>query len=149
MKRMWAWVIAVGVVVILLLPMPIAERFTSPTQDGQYLTNPVRSYQFVFAAARVSTGAKLGRSGQALEEAERALRPLSFTVTKVELLFFPTAQAYAYVSRSGRRLDADRVDRFVWEIWGLPAAEAGGQPDVIALLDYQSGEFLASLAAND
>lgn len=151
MKRMWAWVITVGVVVLLLLPMPLAERFTSPTQDGQYLTNPVRSYQFVLAAARVSTKAMLGRSGQALEEAERAMEPLSFAVTKVELLFFPKAQAYEFVSRSGERLRAARVDRFVWEIWGLPAtgAESGEQPDVIGLLDYQTGELLASLAEND
>ncbi len=148
---MWAWVITGCVVVLLLLPMPVAERFTSPTQDGQYLTNPARSYQFAFAATRASTEAKLGRSGRALEEAQRAMQSTPFTVTKVELLFFPQAQAYDYVSHSGQTLQADHVHEFAWEIWGLPADGVGvdDQPDVIGLLDYQTGELLASLAAND
>lgn len=146
MRRLWAWVIAIGLVVLLLLPMPIAERFTSPTQDGQYLTNPIRSFQFVLAAARVPTEAQLGRSGQALQEAQRSLKPLSFEVSKVELLFFPRSQTYEYATRGGRILRVEDVGHFVWEAWGVPAGQSGReiQPDVVGLLDYQTGSLLAS-----
>lgn len=148
MRRLWIWVIVIGVVILLLLPMPIAERFTSPTQDGQYLTNPVRSYQFVFAAARVSTDAKLGRSGQALTEAKNIFGPTSINVSKVELLFFPHPQAYSFTTRQGQTLEVDQVSLFVWEVWGTPAASDGSEaePDVVGLLDYQTGDLLASVA---
>ena len=38
--------------VLLLLPMPLAERYTSPTQDGQYLLSPLRAYGFLMAVER-------------------------------------------------------------------------------------------------
>lgn len=146
MRRLWVWVIALGVGILLLLPMPIAERFTSPTQDGQYLTDPVRSYRFVFAAARVPADAKLGRSGEALDEAKAVFNPAAVTVRKVELLFFPDPQAYSFTTRQGEVLDVANTGQFVWEVWGTAAsAPSGTELDVVGLLDYQTGEVLASI----
>lgn len=148
MRRLWFWAVVVGLATILLLPMPLAERFTSPTQDGQYLTNPVRAYGFVVAAARVSDSSALGHSGAALERARQLLSPSALEVVKVELLFFPAAQEYVYRTRTGATLKAQVSGPFVWEVWARPAgAPASEAPDVVALLDYRSGSVLSSLAA--
>jgi hypothetical protein len=145
MKRLWLWAILLAMIVVLLLPMPLAERFTSPTQDGQYLTNPVRAYGFVIAAARVSDSARLGQAGKALDRARELLAGTGIAPTKVELLFFPSPQDFEFRTRSGSLLQTHVEGPFVWEVWARPAdASSSEQPEVLALLDYQTGEVLAT-----
>ncbi len=146
MKRRWLWIaLALALALVLYLPMPIAERFTSPTQQGQYLTSPLRSYRFVIAAATVSPAAKLNASGEALAAAKALFEPHGIRPTKVELLFFPEPQPYSYTSRDGHVLTVPHTGRFVWEVWApLPSDDTNaGVVDVVGLLDYVSGEVLA------
>lgn len=146
MRRLWLWAILSALVVVLLLPMPLAERFTSPTQDGQYLTHPIRAYGFVIAAAHASHGAHLGQSGKALDRAHELLAGTGTSATMVELLFFPSSQNYEYRTRTGSLLQAEVQGPFIWEIWAKAAdAPSSEQPDVVALLDYQTGDVLSSL----
>ena len=127
--------------------MPIAERYTSPTQDGQYLLHPLRAYQFVFTAARVSRSSQLNTSGEALAAAKSAFKDTTVRPTKVELLFLPQGGAYTHRTRGGDVLTANTPGQFVWEVWGVDTAtgDAGGTPDVIALIDYVTGKVLSSV----
>jgi len=151
-SRRWIWVVIVLIAGALTLPMPIAERYTSPTQDGQFLLHPLKSYRFVLAAARVSTSSKLSTSGKALEHAQTLFAGSDVRPTKVELLFFPEPQPYSYRTRAdgpgrGQELRVDEPSRFVWEVWGTSPTDTGDgtEADVVALVDYVSGEVLASV----
>ena len=132
---------------LLLLPMPLAERYTSPTQDGQYLLNPVRAYGFLMAVARAPAASRLGTSGAALARAKTVFSGSAYQPTKVHLLFFPETSFYSYTTRTGQILEVTEVPQFVWEVWGVQATRGipGAPSDVIALLDYGSGEVLARL----
>jgi len=147
-SRRWLWFFGIVVVLLLLLPMPIAERYTSSTQDGQYILNPIRSYRFLLAAARVDPAAKLNTSGKALDQAKTSLEP-RLKVDKVELLFLPGGQPYSYTRKDGVTLSVEHPDKFMWEVWGEvqePGREKPGEreaPDVIALMDYDTGDVLA------
>lgn len=143
LSRRWIWVAAVALIVMLVLPMPIAERYTSPTQDGQYLFHPATAYRFVFAAAGVSRSSSLGSSGKALERAKQLLATSDIRPSKVELLFLPQEEPYVYETKSGRRLTARPEGRFLWEVWGTTVNS--DSPDVVALLDYVTGDMLASV----
>jgi hypothetical protein len=147
LKRFWIWIAAVVLFMLLVAPMPIAERFTSPTQDGQYLLNPVRFYGFVIAALRPSPSSRLGTSGAALASAKQQFASSGRRPTAVRLLFFPNGGTYSYVTRAGQLLTISDPPRFVWEVWGVPAGESqpGEKADVIALLGYDSGAVLARL----
>jgi hypothetical protein len=143
-SRRWIWLAAGIVIILVLLPMPIAERYTSPTQDGQYLRHPLRSYQFVIAAARGSTSSQLNTSGEALALAKQVFAGTDLRPTSVELLFVPNEDPYTYLTREGSILTASEHGTFVWEVWGTTAGGTSS-PDVIALIDYASGEVVASL----
>ena len=146
MNRRWAIVVVVVVLIILVLPMPVAERYTSPTQDGQYLGDPIRSYRFVYAAATVSPSATLNTSGKALTKAKSIFSGSDFRPNKVELLFLDGAGPYEYLTDTGATLSVPSPGTFIWEVWGLSPGEPDNAPtDVIALLDYETGEVLASV----
>lgn len=150
MKGRWIALLALAAVVLLLLPMPIAERYTSPTQDGQYLSNPANAYRFVLAAALVNTSSELNTSGEALDRAKELFKTRPYRPTKVELLFLPGRSTYAYTTKTGVTLTVEKPDDFVWEVWGTqddPAEEdttalKGGEIGVIGFLDYVTGELL-------
>lgn len=142
-RRRWIWVIALLVVVLALLPMAIAERYTSPTQDGQYLGHPLRSYGFVVAAARGSTSSELNTSGEALTLAKSVFADTDLQPTRVELLFLPDGEPYTYRTREGNVLYIAAPGTFVWEIWGVAGTD--GSTDVIALIDYATGEVAAQV----
>jgi len=146
-SRRWTWIVALLVAVLILLPMLIAERYTSPTQDGQYLLHPARAYQFVLTAARSSRSSQLSTSGEALAAAKSAFKDTTTRPTKVELLFLPGDGAYTYRTHGGDVLTVNDPGRFVWEVWGVDTAtgDAGGTPDVIALIDYVTGRVLTSV----
>lgn len=146
-SRRWIWIVALIVVILLVLPMPIAERYTSPTQDGHYLLHPLRAYQFVLTAARVSRSSQLNTSGEALGAAKSAFKDTTTRPTKVELLFLPEGGTYTYTTRGGDVLTVNDPGQFVWEVWGVETAtgDAGGTPDVIALIDYVTGRVLTSV----
>jgi hypothetical protein len=144
MRSRVIWVIIALAILVLLLPLPIAERYTSPTQDGQYLTKPVRAYQFVIAAVRVSPDSRLSTSGEALREAKQVFGN-ELRVTKVELLFLPNDQPYSYYTEGGATLTLERPEQFVWEVWGSRAGDGGVSSDVVGLLSYETGELLASV----
>ena len=146
MNRRWAIVVIVVVLLILVLPMPVAERYTSPTQDGQYLGDPIRSYRFVYAAATVSPSSTLNTSGEALAKAKGIFSGSEFRPNKVELLFLGGAGPYEYLTDAGAILSVPSPGTFIWEVWGLVPGEQDNAPtDVIALLDYETGEVLASV----
>ena len=148
LDRRRLWIVVLFIIGLLVLPMPIAERYTSPTQDGRYLTHPIRSFAFVLAAARVSTSARLNTSGEALAEAKKVFADSAFRPTKVELLFFPAGDrgTYSFTTLSGNILTVRETPTFVWEVWGVPRdGGAGTTADVIGLLDYQTGEVLAAV----
>jgi hypothetical protein len=143
------WVIVALVVLVLLLPMPVAERYTSPTQDGQYITNPLRAYRFVVAAIRVSPNSELNTSGKALNRAKELFTG-QVTPSMVELLFLPGGDTYSYTTASGETLSFEEPETLVWEVWGTSEGGAGkdssSTPDVIGFLSYESGELLSSVS---
>lgn len=143
-RRRWIWVITLLVIVLALLPMAIAERYTSPTQDGQYLSHPLRSYEFVVAAARGTTSSELNTSGEALTLAKEVFSDSDLQPTRVELLFLPDGDPYTYRTREGSVLSIAVPGTFVWEIWGHRAGDEGNT-DVIALIDYATGEVAAKI----
>jgi len=146
MNRRWTVVVIVVVVLILVLPLPVAERYTSPTQDGQYLGDPIRAYRFVFAAATVSPSSALNTSGEALAKAKILFSGSEYRPNKVELLFLGGADSYEYLTESGANLFVPSPGTFIWEVWGLTPGESdNARTDVIALLDYETGELLDSV----
>lgn len=138
-RRRLIWIILLVLVMLLALPAPIAERYTSPTQDGQFLVSPIRSYGFIVTLARVGGSAALGNSGKALIKAKSVFTGDKVRPTKVELLYLPDSKPYSYISQSGETLSIATPPKLVWEVWG-----AGSQPDVIGFLDYVSGEPLGA-----
>lgn len=138
-------VILLGTIAILLfLPLVVAERYTSPTQDGQYVGNPFRAYRFVFAAATVSPSSELNTSGEALDRAKRLFADTDLRPNRVELLFLGGAEDYRYTTIDGDDLYVGEPETFIWEVWGV-AADDDPVSDVIALLDYRTGRLLASI----
>lgn len=133
------WIVLLVLVVLLVLPASVAERYTSPTQDGQYLVSPIRSYGFIITLAGVGGSAALGNSGKALIKAKDLFAGDKDRPTKVELLYLPDSKPYSYISRSGRVLSIAAPPKLVWEVWG-----AGSQPEVIGFLDYVSGERIGT-----
>ena len=138
------------VIVVLLLPGPIAERYTSPTQDGQYLLNPLRAYSFIIALAGVSDGAVLGSSGEALARAKSLFLEHDRRPVLVELLYVVDRDPYVYIRRGGEALMITSPPRLIWEVWGREEQATGEQPtfaraplDVIGFLDYESGRLLS------
>jgi hypothetical protein len=131
----------------MLLPLPLAERYTSPTQDGQYLLNPVNSYRFLTAVATVSPASQLGTSGMALTRAKKVFTDSAFRATEVRLLFFSQPRTYQYITLVGGTLTLAAAPQFVWEVWGTLASgsSAAQVVDVIALLDYSTGDVLSRL----
>lgn len=138
-RRRLIWIILLVLVALLALPAPIAERYTSPTQDGQYLVSPIRSYGFIMTLARVGGSAALGNSGKALIKAKGVFTDDQAPPFKVELLYLPDSKPYLYTSRSGETFSIATPPKLVWEVWG-----AGSQRDVIGFLDYMSGERLGT-----
>jgi hypothetical protein len=138
-RRRLIWIVLAVLVVLLALPAPIAERYTSPTQDGQYLVSPLRSYGFIMILARVGGSAALGSSGKALIRAKDLFTSDNVRPTKVELLYLHDSKPYSYISRSGEMLSIAAPPKLVWEVWG-----GGSQPDVIGFLDYASGERIGT-----
>jgi hypothetical protein len=146
LSRRWIWIILVVVIAALVLPMFIAERYTSTTQDGQYMGHPWRSIRFLVAAILVSPSSDLSTSGKALARAKDVFSGTEVSPTRVELLFFPSPERYTYSTKSGQQLTVDRPGKFVWEVWGTVAnAPAQQGTDVVALLDYGTGQVLDSV----
>ncbi|GAB4247998.1 MAG: hypothetical protein Kow00129_08690 [Thermoleophilia bacterium] len=157
MRRIPRWVWLAGLLVVILaliLPLPVAERYTSPTQDGQFMTDPLLAYRFVVAAVLVSPSSELNTSGEALDHAKQVFSDAPVRPVKVELLFLPGGDPYTYTTTAGRTLEIEEADGFIWEVWGTAGASAdgtagetggGSDVDVVALLDYGSGELLASV----
>ncbi len=145
-SRQWTWIAALVVVVILVLPMPIAERYTSPTQDGQYLLHPLRSYEFIWTAAWTTPSSPLSTSGKALAEAKKYFAVSTVRPTKVELLFLPDSVPYTYRTARGDVLTAATHGPFVWQVWGTDSADAEpSAPDVVALIDFKTGKVLSAI----
>jgi hypothetical protein len=138
------WIIIALIVVVLMLPLPIAERYTSPTQDGQYITNPARAYRFVVAAILVSPASELNTSGEALQAAKERFGA-DLRVNKVELLYFPDDRPYSYFTATGQTLTLEQPESFVWEVWGTVAGEPSSRSEVVGFLSYETGELLGSL----
>ena len=133
-------------IVLLLLPAVVAERYTSPTQDGRYVLNPLKAWGFVLTLVGVDDSAALGSSGEALKRARVAFMDSAERPVKVELLYLPDAEPYVYVKKTGRTLLIAAPPRLVWEVWGRSGDEAGSDEpvDVIGFLDYSSGRLLGS-----
>jgi len=146
MNRRWTVILIIVVALVLVLPLPVAERYTSPTQDGQYLANPIRAYRFVVAAATVSPSSALNTSGEALARAKDLFADSELKPNMVELLFLADSDPYEYLTRGGQTLYIASPGTFVWEVWGMdPGDPQAGEGDVVALLDYETGELLASI----
>jgi hypothetical protein len=146
MNRRWLIILIVVAVIVLLLPMPVAERYTSPTQDGQYLTNPARAYGFVAAAATASPSSELNTSGKALTHAKSLFVDSPLTPNRVELLYLGGSDSYEYITEGGATLSVSSPGVFVWEVWGTDSeGSSDGTVDVIALLDYKTGNLLDSV----
>lgn len=128
-------------IVLLLLPVAIAERYTSPTQDGEFILRPQRAWGLIFTLIRVDDSAVLGSSGDALREAMEVYRDSPDRPIKVELLYLSSDEAYAYITKEGERFVIATPPRLVWEVWGRGRTDAGlqGEVDVIGFLDYESG----------
>lgn len=134
-------------IVLLLAPAPIAERYTSPTLDGQFLFHPIRSYGFLAALAGEGRTAALASPGEALAQAKVVFADSGSRPVRVALLYLGGRSQYLYVTRSGRTLTLQAPPRLVWEVWGRDVALLSDQAhvtDVIGFLDYLSGERIAT-----
>lgn len=146
MNRRWTVIVIVVVVLVLALPLPVAERYTSPTQDGQYMADPIRAYRFAFAAATVSPSSVLNSSGEALTRAKEVFAGSDVTPRKVELLFLSGSEPYEYLTEGGQTLYVSSPPTFMWEVWGTASGDPpDSDDDVVALLDYKTGEVLAAV----
>jgi hypothetical protein len=137
-------------IVLLVGPTPVAERYTSPTQDGQFLAHPIRSYGFIITLARASGSAALGNPGQALAQAKRVFSGYDSPPVKVALLYLSGRDSYEYVTRAGETLLIAAPPRLVWEIWGRasdPSSAQTNTSDVIGFLDYASGAEIGTTDA--
>ncbi len=146
-KRSLIWIIPLVLIVLLVAPTPIAERYTSSTQDGQFLTHPIRSYGFIITLAKESGSATLSNPGQALAEAKRVFADSGSRPVKVALLYLTARDDYTYVTRAGGTLSIAAPPRLVWEIWGRdldPSSTQVNTTDVIGFLDYESGERIGT-----
>ena len=132
------------IVLLLVAPVTVAERYTSPTQDGQFILDPLKSWGFVFTLLSVGGSSELGSSGDALREATLVFETRPELPLKVELLYLPDDEPYIYVTKAGQRFVIQAPPRLVWEVWGR--GDVGTQPgahiDVIGFLDYSSGRLL-------
>ncbi len=163
------WIIPAVILLLLALPLPIAERFTSPNQDGEYATHPIRAYGFIVALLRASGSAQLSNSGKALSQAKAVFSASSLRPTKVKLLYFPDRKPYVYYTRAGVALTIMDPPRLVWEVWGIlgpsqplaPGSDRGtattteatfpasssvtaGSVEVIGFLDYVTGKQIGT-----
>ena len=114
------WIVPLVVLLLLALPTMVAERFTSPNQDGQYATHPIKAYGLIVTLLRVSGSAQLGNSGKALLRAKDVFAVGSLRPTRVKLLYFPRRSRYIYYTRDGIALTVPETPRLVWEVWGMP-----------------------------
>jgi hypothetical protein len=138
-------------IVLLVAPSPVAERYSSATQDGQFLVHPFRSYGFIVTLVKESGSATLGNPGEALAEAKSAFADSGSRPVKVGLLYLRGRDAYSYVTRSGRTLTIIAPPPLVWEIWGRDTAPSSDQADVtevIGFLDYVSGQRIGQLESS-
>ena len=138
--------IPVVLIMLALLPTPIAERYTSPTQDGQYVLNPLRSYGFLLALMRAGDSAVLSSSGKALETAKTSFMEMDLRASRVELLYLADRPAYVYLRKAGGSLVISDPPPLAWEVWGRARDRtAADEPlDVIGYLDYASGALLGN-----
>ncbi len=171
------WIVPVVILLLLALPLPVAERFTSPNQDGQYAIHPIRAYGLIVALLRASDSAQLSNSGKALSQAKALFSASSLKPTKVKLLYFPDGKQYVYYTRAGIALTILQPPRLVWEVWGVldpsqpltpgpeptaaPPATATTSPlaapspttastvEVIGFLDYVTGKQIGTQAQPD
>ena len=133
-------------IVLLLTPVTIAERYTSPTQDGQFILRPLKAWGFIFALVGVDGSPALGSSGDALREARAVFANTAKRPVKVELLYLPGDRQHVYVTRTGEILLISAPPQLVWEVWGRSGDETAreGIIDVIGFLDFQTGRLLGS-----
>ena len=146
-RRNLIWIIPLVLIVLLVLPTPVAERYTSPTQDGQFLVHPIRSYGFIIALARESGGAVLSNPGLALTESKKVFAGSGSRPMKVALLYLSARGDYSYVTRAGEKLSIAAPPRLVWEVWGRdtdPSSAQANTTDVIGFLDYRSGQRIGT-----
>jgi hypothetical protein len=147
-RRHLLWIIPLVLIVLLVAPSPVAERYSSATQDGQFLVHPFRSYGFIFTLVKESGSATLGNPGEALAEAKSAFADSGSRPMKVGLLYLRGRDAYSYVTRSGKTLTVIAPPPLVWEIWGRDTAAPSDQAhitDVIGFLDYTTGQRIGQL----
>ncbi|HLA82817.1 MAG TPA: hypothetical protein VJP78_14575 [Thermoleophilia bacterium] len=141
-KRHLIWIIPLILIVLLVAPSPVAERYTSSTQDGQFIVHPIRSYGFVITLARTSGSAVLSNPGEALEEAKKVFVDSGSRPVRVALLYIPARDTYTYVRKTGEALTIVAPPKLVWEVWARATASSSPQTtttDVIGFLDYASG----------
>lgn len=140
----------IGLIVLLgllLSPDLIAERYTSPTLDGQFLLHPVTSYGYLFALIRAGNSAKVGTPGKALDRAKSLFSKSDTIPVRVSLLYLDDRKSYSYATRSGTTLKINSPPSLVWEIWGRARADAGSpmtQSDIVGYLDYRTGALLTT-----
>ena len=137
-------------IVLLVAPSPVAERYTSATQDGQFLVHPFRSYGFILTLVKESGSATLGNPGEALAESKSAFADSGSRPVRVGLLYLSGRDAYSYVTRSGQTLTIIAPPELVWEVWGRETAPSSDQADitdVIGFLDYTSGQRIGQPAS--
>ena len=131
-------------IVLLLLPAIVGERYTSPTQDGQYILNPLKGWGLILTLLTVDDAAALGTSGDALRSARAVYVETAYQPVKVELLYLAGQGPYVYLRRSGETVMIASPPRLVWEVWGRSRDRTSPQEplDVIGFLDYESGRAL-------
>ena len=147
LSRRWIWIVLVVVIAALVLPMFIAERYTSTTQDGQYMGHPWRSIRFLLAAILVSPSSDLSTSGKALARAKDVF-------SGTERHAHPGRTPLLPVSRSLHvqhevRPATDRGPPAQVRVGGVGHGcerhRRNRRTDVVALLDYGTGQVLDSV----
>lgn len=139
---------AVAIVVLAWLPAVVAAHYADGPGGAEVGLHRIdRGWQFLYHAVRLSRGTQLGSEGRALETAREAWAGRPAVASSVRLTYldgpFP-----APVPRDGTTpARADRVVEPRSRVgWAVTGAVCGGPPQLIGLLDYNSGEVAWNIA---
>ena len=137
--------VALAALVVFLLPAFVAFRYTAPSQRGDFIRHPWRSWSFAYAALAVPGDAKLKTSGMALRKADWVFKATVVDPREVQLLFVPAGRPYRFTHGiDGRVVTSSAVPsyRFIWQVQGVIDTISGRTDTIVALLDYDTGRVI-------
>ena len=131
------------VAILVWAPVPVARHYAhGPGGADVPLSAIDRGWEFVYHAVTLSRGAELGTSEAALEQARLVWAGPPARATSVDLVYLDPDGFEVPVPAGGTAPPASRArveggERLAWLVEG---PVRGGPPQMIGLLDYESGD---------